>query len=122
MKGTFRDRATPLMTSAIKSACFSLSITQWPAIRKRSPAPMRTPSTWNDRLIFKNRGHRGAQRKNALGDRVKAFSSVLLCALCGYASSACHFLRPVIHLQFGCVSFCTAFLSVLKGCTDECLK
>src|SRR5258706_10055322 len=121
MKGTFRDRATPLITSAMKSVCFSLSMTQGPAIRKRSPAPMRTPSTWNDRLIFNHRGHRGAQRKRALGDRVKAFSSVLLGALCGYASSARHFLGPVIHLRFGFVSFCTPLLSLPKGYTGELL-
>src|SRR5579862_9876138 len=49
MKGKFSDRVMPLMTSAMKSACFSLSITHGPAIRKRPPSPMRMPSTWKER-------------------------------------------------------------------------
>src|SRR5215467_13476549 len=48
MKGKLSERATPLMTSAIKSACFSLSMTHGPAIRKRSPEPTRTLSIWNE--------------------------------------------------------------------------
>ena len=48
MNGTFSERVTPLMTSAINNACFSLSMTQGPAIRKRFPEPMRMLSIWKE--------------------------------------------------------------------------
>jgi hypothetical protein len=48
MNGTFSERVTPLMTSAIKSACLSLSITQGPAMRNRLPEPTWMPSTWKE--------------------------------------------------------------------------
>ena len=52
MKGKFSERVTPLMTSAMKRACFSLSITQGPAMRKRLPEPMRTLSIWKERSVI----------------------------------------------------------------------
>jgi hypothetical protein len=36
MKGTFSDRVTPLITSAMNSACFSLSIMHGPAMRNKA--------------------------------------------------------------------------------------
>src|SRR4051794_22511349 len=45
IKGTLSDRVTPLITSAMNRACFSLSITHGPAIRNKLPEPMLTPST-----------------------------------------------------------------------------
>src|SRR5208282_6646804 len=50
MKGKFSERATPLTISAIRSACSSLSITQGPAMRNRSPEPTRTLSIWKDKV------------------------------------------------------------------------
>src|SRR6266581_5697510 len=56
INGKFSERATPLITSAMNRACFSLSITHGPAIRKRSPDPMRTLSIWNEEVkIFHRR-------------------------------------------------------------------
>src|SRR5208337_210770 len=55
MKGTFKERVTPLITSAMNSACFSLSITQGPAMRKRPPSPIRTPSTWKEIAMEESR-------------------------------------------------------------------
>ena len=49
MNGKLRARVTPLMISAMRRACSSLSITQGPAMRKRSPEPMRTLSIWKER-------------------------------------------------------------------------
>src|SRR5215471_16962958 len=51
MKGMLRERVTPLMTSAMKMACCSLSMTHGPAIRKRFPDPMRMDSTWKETLM-----------------------------------------------------------------------
>src|SRR5580693_3521854 len=50
MKGKFSERTTPLMISAMRRACSSLSITQGPAMRKRSPAPTRTSPTWKEEI------------------------------------------------------------------------
>src|SRR6266700_104561 len=64
MNGTFRERVTPLITSAMKRACFSLSMTQGPAMRKRLPEPTRTPSIWNERLkTFHRRACRDRREK-----------------------------------------------------------
>src|SRR5208282_2544718 len=49
INGKFSERTTPLMISAMRSACSSLSITHGPAIRNRSPEPTRTVSIWKDR-------------------------------------------------------------------------
>src|SRR6185369_16847474 len=48
MKGKFNERVTPLITSAMKRACFSLSITHGPAIRNKLPEPIRTLSIWKE--------------------------------------------------------------------------
>ena len=50
MNGKFSERVTPLMISAMRSACSSLSITHGPAIRKRSPEPTRTLSIWKEEV------------------------------------------------------------------------
>src|SRR5215472_8789462 len=57
MKGNSSDRVTPLMISAMRIACSSLSITHGPAIRKRSPAPMRISPTWKEVVIPRDLGH-----------------------------------------------------------------
>src|SRR5713226_8180304 len=46
MNGNPSALVTPLMISAMRMACSSLSITHGPAIRKRLPEPMRTSPTW----------------------------------------------------------------------------
>src|ERR1017187_8758061 len=51
MKGKFRERATPLMISAMRMACSSLSITHGPAMRNSLPAPILTWLIWKDTLI-----------------------------------------------------------------------
>src|ERR1051325_9341760 len=51
MKGIFSERVTPLITSAMKMACFSLSMTHGPAMRKRWPDPILMPSTWKEILM-----------------------------------------------------------------------
>ena|SRR5690348_12503753 len=73
MNGTFRERVTPLITSAMKSACFSLSITQGPAIRNKSPEPMRTPSTWNERLIERFQGFKVSRFQGFKVSRFQGF-------------------------------------------------
>src|SRR5258706_13014107 len=56
MNGKFSERTTPLIISAIRMACSSLSITHGPAIRNRSPAPTRTLSIWKDKVkVFQSR-------------------------------------------------------------------
>src|SRR5882762_4065057 len=50
MNGKFSERTTPLMISAMRSACSSLSITHGPAMRNRSPEPTRTLSIWKDKV------------------------------------------------------------------------
>ena len=52
MNGTFKERATPLITSAIKRACFSLSITHGPAMRNKPPEPTLMPSIWKETDIL----------------------------------------------------------------------
>src|SRR6266852_4408677 len=53
MKGKPSALVTPLMISAIRRACSSLSITHGPAIRNRLPEPMRTSPTWKS--VFSSR-------------------------------------------------------------------
>src|SRR5271157_4531649 len=63
MNGKFSERATPLTISAMRSACSSLSITQGPAMRNRSPEPTRTLSIWNERVkIFHRRDAEHAEK------------------------------------------------------------
>src|ERR1700674_38457 len=50
MNGKLSERTTPLMISAMRSTCSSLSITQGPAMRNRSPEPTRTLSIWKDKV------------------------------------------------------------------------
>jgi len=48
MNGSYSARVTPLMISAMRMACSSLSITHGPAIKNNSPEPMWTLPTWKD--------------------------------------------------------------------------
>src|SRR4051795_13045689 len=53
MRGKASDLATPLMISAIRIACSSLSMTHGPAIRKRSPDPTWMSPTWKEVVMPK---------------------------------------------------------------------
>src|SRR3954470_24362073 len=53
MRGKASDLATPLMISAIRIACSSLSMTHGPAIRKRSPDPTWMSPTWKEGVMMK---------------------------------------------------------------------
>ena len=61
---------TPLMISAMRMACSSLSITHGPAIRKRSPEPMRTSPSWKEESkvakTFNHRAHRERREKSQI--------------------------------------------------------
>src|SRR5580704_5536587 len=50
MNGKLSALVTPLIISAMRMACSSLSITHGPATRKRSPDPMRTSPTWKEEI------------------------------------------------------------------------
>src|ERR1700747_1313009 len=56
MKGKLRERVTPLIISAMRMACCSLSITQGPAMRKSSPVAIRISATWKEPVICNHRG------------------------------------------------------------------
>ena len=60
INGIFSDRVTPLITSAMNSACFSLSMTHGPAMRNRLPEPTLMPSIWKE--IAKDRFYRRARK------------------------------------------------------------
>src|SRR5205807_10434651 len=51
MKGKLSERVTPLMISAMRMACSSLSITHGPAMRNRSPEPTVMSPILNDLAI-----------------------------------------------------------------------
>src|SRR6266851_2626310 len=51
MKGKLSERVTPLMISAMRTACSSLSITHGPAMRNRSPEPTVMSPILNDLAI-----------------------------------------------------------------------
>jgi len=112
MKGKFKDRATPLITSAIKSACSSLSITHGPAIRKRSPDPTRTLSIWKDELKVRfprtkpsisPQRHRGTEEICQEG-----ILSVPLCLRGRFSVRATSYLRAGRkNISTSAASFCT---------------
>src|ERR1700690_1617100 len=95
------------MPSAMNSACFSLSMTQGPAMRNRSPEPMRTPSTWNERLT----GY--VKVKSISPQRAKSYTEenqrnffLCVCPQCNSVPSVVkvlsrHFQRPVEHFYLG---------------------
>src|SRR5208337_1625467 len=91
MNGKFSERTTPLMISAMRSACSSLSITQGPAMRNRSPVPTRTLSIWKDRVkVVYRRDAEGAEKTKK---RISRRSLRL-----GGELSSSHFFRPQKHL------------------------
>src|SRR6185437_3476551 len=102
MKGRLSERVTPLMTSAMKIACCSLSITHGPAIRKRLPDPMRMDSTWKETLM-------------SFEFQVSSQFSKLETAL-----PARHFHWPMEHLHFCGLLLFRPFLCVLVGRPYEC--
>src|SRR5579872_2498466 len=50
MNGNPSALVTPLIISAMRIACSSLSITHGPAIRNRSPEPIRMSPTWKEEI------------------------------------------------------------------------
>src|SRR5271157_2178973 len=104
MNGKFSERATPLTISAMRSACSSLSITQGPAMRNRSPEPTRTLSIWKDRVI-------GSSGDRAIGSSKIAVRSPDL--------SPPHFFRAQEHLYLGGFFPVFLFLPVFVGSADE---
>src|SRR5882724_4349697 len=107
MKGKFSDRVTPLMTSAIKIACSSLSITQGPAIRNSPPAPILTLSIWKDALMGLTTEGTGNTEGTATGKAVLSSSRLL---------------RPVEHFHFRRRFVSAPFQSVFIRCAHESLK
>src|SRR6266853_4167731 len=115
MNGNSSERATPLIISAMRIACSSLSMTQGPAMRKRLPLPMRTSPTWNS--VFRLPVSALRSQLRALHRRVRPSppgwkvvrnhsSPVFLGVLgdLGGELSSSYFFRPMEHLD-GCRFF-----------------
>src|ERR1019366_9790125 len=127
MNGRLSERTTPLMISAMRSACSSLSITQGPAMRNRSPAPTRTLSIWKDKVKILYR--RDAENLfqfchfSVLSSRAKrgTCSSRRSLRLGGELSPS-HFFRPQEHLDLCRVLLLFLFLPVFVRSAHECLK
>src|SRR5579859_3488750 len=89
INGRLSDRVTPLMTSAMKSACFSLSITHGPAMRKRLPEPMLMPSIWKETVMREKQNqttegtelHRGRSTEEKPTEPLCCLLCVTLCPL-----------------------------------------
>src|SRR5271167_936621 len=124
MNGNPSARVTPLMISAMRMACSSLSITHGPAMRKRLPAPMRTSPTWKEEIkskIFHRQGRRERRDKSIKNPNwLKPFLGVL-CDLGGRSlySPSCYFFRAVKHLNCCALFLCPALRAVLIGRRDE---
>src|ERR1700731_3908928 len=130
MNGNSSERATPLIISAMRMACSSLSMTQGPAMRNRLPLPMRTSPTWNS--VFRLQFSALRSQLRALDRRVtpnppgmeggaKPFFSVFLGDLGGELSSS-YFFRPMEHLD-GCrFLFGLSLLAVFIGRANKCPK
>src|SRR6476660_322642 len=116
MKGKFSERVTPLITSAMKRACFSLSITQGPAIRKRLPEPIRTLSIWKEVVMFETTEDTEETEKTVTFE----FLSVLR-VICGYLSFPDLF-RTMKHFHFRSCFFRSTFQSMLIRGADESLE
>src|SRR5260370_19345016 len=118
MNGNSRERATPLIISAMRMACSSLSMTQGPAMRNRLPLPMRTSPTWNSvfRLPFsvlkvsvsKATIKSVPATSDAKADRggklkLNHSSPVFLGGLgdLGVLLSSSYFFRPLVHVDGG---------------------
>src|ERR1700716_3639242 len=109
MNGKFSERTTPLMISAMRRACSSLSITQGPAIRNKSPAPTRTLSIWKER-VTKSCSHRARRRTQGQpGVTILSLSSRQ------FFGAQKHFDHRSIFLLF-------LFLPVLVRSADEFFK
>src|SRR4051794_28380032 len=140
MNGTFSERVTPLITSAMNSACFSLSMTQGPAMRNRLPEPMRMPSIWKERLKTFHRPVRRDRRENARtckNTNSHTFVFSLLnddspivtkdpgfpaTRLLGGKALSCQFQWPVKHLDFCCFFFRAPLLPTLVCRAHKCSK
>src|SRR5450756_1819077 len=115
MKGKFSERATPLTISAMRRACSSLSITQGPAMRNRSPAPTRTLSIWKDKVI-------GSSGDRVIGSSRRGVRSPDGPMVRSPDLSSPHFFRPQEHLDLGRVFLLFLFLPVFVRSAHECLK
>src|SRR5579863_3732378 len=91
MKGNPSALVTPLMISAMRMACSSLSITHGPAIRKRLLEPIRTSPTWNevDNNLTKNHFTTDSEAQRSQPHR--------FCLLCVFRDS-------VVNLNFSSLS------------------
>src|SRR5580698_315366 len=120
MNGKPSPLVTPLMISAMRMACSSLSITHGPAIRKRSPEPMWTSPTLKEVCIETNM-YRGFSRIctdffNLGLIRVDPRKSVALLFLDSY------FFRPVEHLYRRRLLVGSPFRAMLIRRAYECMK
>src|ERR1700679_954254 len=125
MNGKPSAFVTPLMISAMRMACSSLSITHGPAIRKRSPAPMRTSPIWKEEIKgFDNRNptksfhHRGteAQRIQFL---IVGFLCVSVVNLVFQMLASRYFFRTMKHLYRGTLFHSPPLRAMLIGRRNE---
>ena len=102
MNGTLSERVTPLMTSAMNSACFSLSMTQGPAMRNRLPEPMLNA------VDLEGNGHRKALTAEdaEIAERITQMRPTVVFLgetrvnLVVQVYLRRHLFRPVKHLDF----------------------
>src|SRR5271157_1600199 len=124
MNGKSSDSVTPLMISAMRMACSSLSITHGPAMRNRSPEPMWTSATWKE--VFSDRSIKQIPPRNHGG--TEAQRKAIFVLLCVSVSpwwililplALSNFLRPMEHFHLGRLFLRAPFQSVLIRCAHE---
>src|SRR4051794_1834308 len=115
MRGMASDLATPLMISAIRIACSSLSMTHGPAIRKRSPDPTWMSPTWKEVVMPKPFHHL---------DEVEGNSRIPRCLSDAVAKilSPRDSLRPMKHLYLDGFFLGPPPLPILVRCSHKCPK
>src|ERR1700683_2503503 len=125
MNGKPSARVTPLMISAMRVACSSLSITQGPAMRKRLPEPMWTSPTWKEEIKMKT-SHRRArrERRDKTGETQDRYCLSRLNDLGGKYSClpARHFFRTMKHFYCCRLFLCPPLRAVLIDSRNERAK
>src|SRR6266849_2823966 len=124
MKGNSSARATPLMISAMRMACSSLSMTQGPAIRNNSPDPMLTSPTWNvdgrSKLFHRHRRGRRDRRETLRKNSLGFFSALSANSAVNFCSVPRDPLRPMEHLNSGNFLLRPPFLSMFVCRAHKC--
>src|SRR6266850_103658 len=106
MYGTCRALATPATHSAIFSACFSLSMTHGPAIRKRSGPPLSMLPTLKGFTTKDTTEH-------------KDYHSILREPSCPLWLSLVYFFRTVEAFQIGGLFARAELAAMLVRCADK---